>query len=67
MESMPAFSKTCSDGEKSWPLLSMCLLVFSFCLGNVSRGSVFVHLSRHLSAVVFVSWHICVEGVALAF
>lgn len=46
--------------------LSMFLLALSFCSGDVGGGSVFVHLSSHLSAMDFVSWHILVEGVVLA-
>lgn len=47
--------------------LSMFLLALSFCPGDVGGGSVLVDLFSHLSAIVFVSWHILIEGVALAF
>lgn len=47
-------------------LLTMFLLALPFC-SDVAGGSVFVHLYSHLSAMVFVSWHILVEGVVLAF
>lgn len=49
---------------RSWLLLIVFLLALPFCSRNVAKGSVFVHLSSHLSATVFVSWHILGKGVA---